>query len=57
MSLQHGSDTAKPQNTPQPQACGSIIDAQGREVPITEQMIQKACEKLEQSRVGKARKG
>jgi len=57
MSLQHGSDTAKPQNTPQPQACGSIIDAQGREGPITEQMIQKACEKLEQSRVGKAQKG
>jgi hypothetical protein len=23
--------------------CGSIIDAKGREVPITEQMIQQAC--------------
>ncbi|HDS1820182.1 TPA: hypothetical protein QEM96_004890 [Pseudomonas putida] len=57
MSLQHGSDTPKPPNTPQPQVCGSIIDAQGREVPITEQMIQKACKELEESRVGKARKG
>ncbi|MGE8468491.1 hypothetical protein D3C81_1422520 [compost metagenome] len=58
MSVQHGSDTPKlPQNNPQPQACGSIIDAQGREVPITEQMIQKACKELEESRVAKARKG
>ena len=57
MSLQHSSDTPKPQNNPQPQGCGSIIDAQGREVPITEQMIQKACQELEQSRGTKARKG
>ena len=26
---------------------GSIIDAQGREVPITEDMIQDACRELE----------
>lgn len=26
---------------------GSIIDAQGREVPITEQMILQACRQLE----------
>jgi len=25
----------------------ALIDAQGREIPITEQMIQKACESLE----------
>lgn len=30
--------------------CGSIIDAQGREIEITEDMIQKACEDLEKSR-------
>lgn len=57
MSLQHGSDTPKPQSTPQPKVCGSIIDAQGREVPITEQMIQQACKDLEDSRVKKVRKG
>ncbi|MNJ79011.1 hypothetical protein D3C76_1742200 [compost metagenome] len=57
MSLQHGSDTPKSQSTSQPKACGSIIDAQGREVPITEQMIQHACKKLEESRDEKSRKG
>lgn len=25
----------------------ALIDAQGREIPITEQMIQQACERLE----------
>ncbi|BBH47257.1 PA1571 family protein [Pseudomonas sp. KU43P] len=57
MSLQHGSDTPKTHGTPQPKACGSIIDAQGREVPITEQMIQQACKKLEDSRTENGRKG
>ena len=57
MSLQHGSDTVKPQNKPQPKACGSIIDAQGREIEITEQMIQQACKNLEDSRVKKVRHG
>lgn len=28
---------------------GFIIDAQGREVPITEEMIQRACQDLERS--------
>ncbi|MDH1103807.1 PA1571 family protein [Pseudomonas mosselii] len=56
MSLQHSTDTPKTQNRPQPQVCGSIIDAQGREVPITEQMIQKACKDLEESRVNKTGK-
>ncbi|CAI3798281.1 hypothetical protein GLGCALEP_02039 [Pseudomonas sp. MM221] len=57
MSLQHGSDNQKPQTTPQQQACGSIIDGKGREVPITEQMIQQACKALEESRVERVRKG
>ncbi|MFJ4344069.1 PA1571 family protein [Pseudomonas sp. NPDC089401] len=57
MSLQQGSDTVKPQSKPQPKACGTVIDAQGREVEITEEMIQKACEDLEKSRVKKVHKG
>ncbi|MCX2889162.1 MULTISPECIES: PA1571 family protein [Pseudomonas] len=57
MSLQHSSDNQQPRPTPQPQVCGSIIDAQGREVPITEQMIQQACKALEQSRAERVRKG
>jgi len=32
---------------------GSIIDAQGREIPITEDMIQRACRELEGSCVQK----
>ncbi|MHA7114738.1 PA1571 family protein [Pseudomonas promysalinigenes] len=57
MSLQHGSQTPKTQSNHQPKPCGSIIDGQGREVEITEQMIQQACKELEQSRVKKARQG
>ncbi|MGO3985636.1 PA1571 family protein [Pseudomonas sp. SAS7] len=57
MSLQHGSDNQKPQTTPPPPACGSIIDGKGREVPITEQMIQQACKALEESRVERVHKG
>lgn len=57
MSLQHSSDNQKPKTTPQPKVCGSVIDAQGREVPITEQMIQQACEALEKSRVKRVREG
>ncbi|WP_336201851.1 PA1571 family protein [Pseudomonas guariconensis] len=56
MSLQYGSETPKAPNPPQPQVCGSIIDAQGREIPITEQMIQKACKDLEQSRGERVKK-
>ncbi|MDO7903893.1 PA1571 family protein [Pseudomonas sp. K1(2024)] len=55
MSLQHSSDTVKNAQHTQHQVCGSIIDAQGREIPITEQMIQKACKELEESRVEKIR--
>ena len=49
MSLQHSSDDkiqvirTKPG---QPLGC-SIIDKEGREVPITEDMIQDACRELE----------
>lgn len=57
MSLQHGNDNQKRQTIPQSQACGSIIDGKGREVPITEQMIQQACKALEESRVERVRKG
>ncbi|UVE16307.1 hypothetical protein NVV93_11830 [Pseudomonas sp. LS44] len=32
---------------PQQVVGGSIIDAQGREIPITEQMIQRACQELD----------
>ena len=51
MSLQD--NVAQRPNTPvqQPQmpVGGFIIDGQGREVPITEAMIQQACQLLEQS--------
>ena len=39
---------SNPQRPPMPVG-GFIIDAQGREVPITEEMIQCACQALEQS--------
>lgn len=35
-----------PQQPPQPLA-GAIIDSEGREIAITEQMIQHACSELE----------
>ncbi|MFD2644916.1 PA1571 family protein [Pseudomonas japonica] len=49
MSLQHSSNPQQRPAQPVP-AHGSIIDAQGREIPITEQMIQQACRELENSR-------
>ncbi len=36
---------------------GAIIDEQGREIPITEQMIQRACRELENSRSTLAKRG
>ncbi len=57
MSLQHGSDNQKPRPIPPTQVCGAIIAAQGREVPITEQLIQPASKALEESRVERVRKG
>ncbi|MBP5943631.1 MULTISPECIES: PA1571 family protein [Pseudomonas] len=49
MSLQHSSeDKIEVIRTKPGQTLGcSIIDAQGREVPITEDMIQDACRELE----------
>ena len=50
MSLQHRSDDKIQVIRTQPQqslGC-AIIDAQGREVPITEDMIQAACRELDQ---------
>ncbi|MDG1581981.1 PA1571 family protein [Pseudomonas sp. GOM6] len=34
---------------PQQPVGGSIIDAEGREIPITEQMIQQACRELDKA--------
>ncbi|WP_347905108.1 PA1571 family protein [Pseudomonas purpurea] len=50
MSLQHRSDDKIQVIRTQPhQSLGcAIIDAQGREVPITEDMIRNACRELEQ---------
>ncbi|HCF5582609.1 TPA: hypothetical protein NIH02_001766 [Pseudomonas aeruginosa] len=51
MNSQH-TDTAKrrviPFNTQQ-HSGGAIIDTQGREIPITEVMIQRACRELDRS--------
>lgn len=50
MSLQHSSDDKiQVIRTQRQQSLGcAIIDAQGREVPITEDMIQEACRELDQ---------
>jgi hypothetical protein len=57
MTLQNSSD-AKIEVIRQPQylPC-SVIDAQGREVQITEEMIQQACSELEQRLVKPAPQG
>ena len=34
---------------PQQPVGGAIIDAEGREIPITERMIQQACRQLERA--------
>jgi hypothetical protein len=49
MSLQNSSDVTIPVIRPKrDQSLGcSIVDEKGREVPITEDMIQKACSELE----------
>ena len=59
MSLQHSSDDKIQVIRTQPgQSLGcSIIDEQGREVPITEEMIQQACSDLEQRLVKPAKQG
>ena len=57
MTLQNSSD-AKIEVIRQPQhlPC-SVIDAQGCEVQITEEMIQQACRELEQRLVKPAQQG
>ena len=51
MSLQrHREPESRPApRDPRQPVGGSIIDAQGREVPITEDMIQRACQELDKS--------
>jgi 2-hydroxychromene-2-carboxylate isomerase len=39
-----------------PLVSGYVIDAQGREIPITEDMIQKACRELEQAQQEQAKR-
>jgi hypothetical protein len=58
MSLQNSSDDKIQVIRTQPdQSLGcSIIDEQGREVPITEDMIQKACRDLDKRLVKPAEK-
>nr|WP_177326835.1 PA1571 family protein [Pseudomonas sp. ML96] len=46
---QQSPQTRSNPSNPQQPVGGSIIDAQGREVPITEQMIQQACQALDKS--------
>ncbi|BBP75795.1 MULTISPECIES: PA1571 family protein [Pseudomonas] len=49
MDLQHSTNQIPVIRHPKPEALGcAIIDAAGREVPITEEMIQDACRELEQ---------
>lgn len=58
MNTQQPRDNAPRRDQPyQPQqpVGGSIIDAQGREIPITEDMIQRACRELENSCVQRPR--
>ena len=57
MSLQNSSNAKiKVIRQPQQLPC-SYIDAQGREVQITEEMIQSACAELEQKLVKPAKRG
>jgi hypothetical protein len=57
MSLQNSSeDKIQVIRTQPDQSLGcSIIDAEGREVPITEKMIQKACSELDKRLVKPAK--
>lgn len=43
------SSQQNPQDTTQMPVGGFVIDAQGREIPITEGMIQQACTALEEA--------
>jgi hypothetical protein len=54
MGLQNSTSQEK-KAPPQKRVGGSIIDAQGREIPITEGMIQEACKHLENAVVKPAK--
>ncbi|WP_164440445.1 PA1571 family protein [Pseudomonas sivasensis] len=57
MTLQNSSDAKiKVIRQPQQLPC-SVIDAQGHEVQITEEMIQQACRELEEKLVKPAQQG
>jgi hypothetical protein len=58
MSLQNSTEQSIPVKriTAHEQVGGSIIDAHGREVPITEDMVQDACRELEERLVKPADK-
>ncbi|AMB85724.1 multifunctional fatty acid oxidation complex subunit alpha [Pseudomonas agarici] len=48
MDLQHNTHRIPVIRHPKPETLGcAVIDAAGREIPITEEMIQKACRELE----------
>jgi len=57
MSLHHSNEQSidVSRTHPQQPVGGSIIDAQGREVPITEDMVQNACRELEKRLVKPAK--
>ncbi|MCY1337119.1 hypothetical protein D9M68_201260 [compost metagenome] len=46
-----------PPRKPQQPVGGAIIDDQGREIPITEQMIQQACREMDKTCMGSPKKG
>lgn len=56
LNTQHNDSLAVKRVQPQEPVGGSIIDAQGREVPITEDMVQDACRELEERLVTPASK-
>ncbi|QBF27677.1 hypothetical protein EXN22_19025 [Pseudomonas tructae] len=58
MSLQHGNSQPQPKTAPNPQTPvgGSIIDPDGKEIVITEEMVQRACKQLDESRKEPAKK-
>lgn len=43
------SSSSRPEHEHETGFHGAVIDEQGREIPITEAMIQRACEVLERS--------
>ncbi|WP_177329142.1 PA1571 family protein [Pseudomonas sp. 2(2015)] len=57
MSLQHqGNTQEKSVKNPQAPLGGAIIGPDGKEIIITEEMVQQACKTLEESRKDPAKK-